>query len=50
MAMPWFKQLENNINRFKNLSVIHLNIEEDIEEVSKRSMVLQCNISDSELA
>ncbi len=50
MAMPWFKQLENNINRFKNLSVIHLNIEEDIEELAKRSMVLQCNISDSELS
>lgn len=50
MASPWFKQLENNINRFKNLSIIHLNIqEEEIEELAKRSMVLQCNISDEEL-
>ncbi len=49
MASPWFKQLENNINRFKNLSIIHLNIQEEIEELAKRSMVLQCNISDEEL-
>lgn len=49
MSTPWFKQIENNINRFKNLSVIQLNIEEDIEKFAKRSMVLQCNISDEEL-
>ncbi len=50
MSSPWFKQIENNINRFKNLSIIHLNIqEEEIEELAKRSMVLQCNISDEEL-
>lgn len=49
MATPWFKQIENNLSRFKNLSVIHLNIEDDLEELAKRSMVLQCNISDEEL-
>ena len=49
MAAPWFKQIENNINRFKNLSIIHLNLDEDIEEIAKRGMVLQCNISDEEL-
>ena len=49
MATPWFKQLENSINRFKNLSVIHLDFEEDLQELAKRSMVLQCNISDEEL-
>lgn len=50
MAMPWFKQIENNLNRFKNLSVIHINIqEEDIEDFIQRSMNLQCNISDGEL-
>ena len=50
MAMPWFKQIENNLNRFKNLSVIHINIqEEDIEDFVQRSMNLQCNISDGEL-
>lgn len=49
MAEPWFKQIQNNINRFKNLSIIHLNIEESIENFAKRSMVLQCNISDEEL-
>ncbi len=48
MAAPWFKQIQNSINRFKNLSVVHLNIE-DLEDFAKRSMVLQCNISDEEL-
>ena len=49
MATPWFKQIENNLSRFKNLSIIHLNIEDDLEELAIRSMVLQCNISDEEL-
>ncbi|MDD2895921.1 MAG: YaeQ family protein [Aliarcobacter sp.] len=50
MASPWFKQLENNITRFKNLSVIHLEFEDDsLEELALRSINLQCNISDEEL-
>ena len=50
MATPWFKQLENNITRFKNLSVIHLDFEDDsLEELALRSINLQCNISDEEL-
>jgi uncharacterized protein YaeQ len=50
MASPWFKQLENNISRFKNLSVIHLEFEDDLlEELALRSINLQCNISDEEL-
>lgn len=49
MASPWFKQLENSLKRFKNLSVIHLNIDGDIESLTKRSMNLQCNLSDNEL-
>ncbi|MDD2888061.1 MAG: YaeQ family protein [Aliarcobacter sp.] len=50
MASPWFKQLENNLTRFKNLSVIHLEFEDDLlEELALRSINLQCNISDEEL-
>ena len=49
MATPWFKQLENNITRFKNLSVIHLDFEDELEELALRSINLQCNISDEEL-
>jgi uncharacterized protein YaeQ len=50
MASPWFKQLENNISRFKNLSIIHLEFEDDLlEELALRSINLQCNISDEEL-
>lgn len=50
MASPWFKQLENNLTRFKNLSVIHLDFEDDsLEELALKSINLQCNISDEEL-
>ncbi len=49
MASPWFRQLENNITRFKNLSVIHLDFEDELEELALRSINLQCNISDEEL-
>ena len=49
LASIWFKQIENTLFRFKNLKVIHLNIEGDIEALYKRSMNLQCNILDNEL-
>ncbi len=48
-ASIWFKQVENSLSRFKNLKIINLNIDGDIESLTKRSMVLQCNISDNEL-
>jgi uncharacterized protein YaeQ len=49
MATPWFAQIEGILSRFKNLSIIHLNIDEEIEKLAKRGMNLQCNISDTEL-
>lgn len=49
-ALAWWKQIQSSLGRFKNLSVIHLNIEGDIEQLAKRSMHLQCNISDTELS
>ena len=49
MAQPWFKQMEKVINRWNNLSIIYLNIDGDTEELAKRGMNLQCNISDEEL-
>ncbi|RLA82295.1 MAG: hypothetical protein DRG78_07560 [Epsilonproteobacteria bacterium] len=49
IASTWFKQIENSLNRFKNLQVVHLNIDGDIESLTKRSMTIQCNISDNEL-
>ena len=48
MAEPWLKQMEKNINRFNNLSIIYLDLGE-IEEFVQRSMTLQCNISEGEL-
>jgi uncharacterized protein YaeQ len=49
VATPWFKQMEKVIKRFKNLSVVHINTQGDIEELTQRSMSFQCNISEEEL-
>lgn len=48
-ALAWWKQMQNSLGRFKNLSVVYLNIDGNIELLAKRAMVLQCNISDFEL-
>ena len=50
MASAWFKQNKKLLNRFKNLSIIYLNIDADIEQLCERSMTLQANISDGELS
>lgn len=49
-ASAWFKQIEKSLQRFKNLSIVYLNIEGEIELLTQRTMVLQCNISDGELS
>jgi len=49
-ALAWWKQAEKGLRRFRNLSVIHLHIEGDIEALSQRTMRLQCNICDGELS
>ncbi|MBU1216606.1 YaeQ family protein [bacterium] len=48
-AQAWWKQMENSLKRFKNLSVVLLKMDTDIESLLERSMSLQCNISDGEL-
>ncbi len=47
-ALAWWNQ-EKSLKRFKNLSVIYLNIQGDITALVQRTMNLQCNISDAEL-
>ena len=49
MAASWWKQIQTSLTRFTNLQVIHLDIEGDIEDLTKRAMSLQANISDNEL-
>jgi len=49
VADAWFKQIENTLSRFKNLQIIYLNIDGDIESLTSRSMNIQCNILDNEL-
>ncbi len=49
-ALSWWKQEENKLKRFKNLRVVNLKINGDIEALAQRSMKLQCNIIDGELS
>ncbi len=49
MATSWWKQIETSLTRFSNLQVIHLEMDGEIEDLAKRAMSLQANISDGEL-
>ena len=49
MAEAWFKQIEKTLKRFKNLSVVHVDFDGEIESLAKRSMNIQCNIIDREV-
>ena len=49
MASAWFKQTQKALKRFSNLEVVYLDIDGEIENLAKRSMNLQANISDGEL-
>jgi len=49
MAASWWKQIETSLTRFSNLQVIHLEMDGEIEDLAKRAMSLQANISDGEL-
>lgn len=49
-ALAWWKQSEKMLKRFKNLRVIHLDVDGNIEGLAQRSMELQCTISDAELS
>ena len=48
-SLAWWHNMESSLKRFKNLSVINLDIKGEIEELVERTMSLQCNISDNEL-
>ncbi|MGB5868433.1 MAG: YaeQ family protein [Arcobacteraceae bacterium] len=49
VASAWFNQIKKFLTRFNNLQIIYLNIHGDLESFTKRSMSIQCNISDNEL-
>ncbi len=49
MATSWWKSIETSLTRFSNLKVVYLEMDGDIEALSKRAMNLQVNISDGEL-
>jgi len=47
-AKVWREQLQAKLQRFTNLSVVHIHAG-DIDKLLKRSMQLQCNIQDGEM-
>jgi len=49
MASSWFKQNEKVLKRFKNLQIVQLSFDDDIEKLCSRSMSLQCNTLDGEV-
>jgi len=49
MAASWLKQNEKILKRFQNLKITALSFDNDIELLCKRSMNIQCNITDNEL-
>ena len=49
-ARAWFKQIENALRRFKNLEVVYLDMDTEVENLATRAMKLQANISDGELS
>lgn len=48
-ASSWWRQNEAKLSRFKNLEVVHLNIDGELEVALQRSVQLQANIQDGEL-
>lgn len=47
-ASAWWKQQRVKLARFKNLKMIHLEVD-NIENLVQRTMQLQCNLQDAEL-
>ncbi len=47
-AKVWWQQIQQKLQRFNNLSVIHINAD-SIDSMKNRSMQLQCTIQDGEL-
>jgi uncharacterized protein YaeQ len=47
-ASVWWQQNKSKFERFKNLSVLHINAE-GVEAMANRTMQLQCSIQDGEI-
>ena len=50
-ATVWWQQIENKLNRFNNLQVIHFpdDISKELEKFCNRNMQLQCTIQDGDI-
>lgn len=48
-ASVWWEQIKSKLERYRNLSVFHIDVEKDVEALVNRNMQLQCNIEDGEM-
>jgi len=48
-ASAWWNQMKKTLHRFKNLSIVNLKIDGDVEALVQRAIKLQCNMMDGEL-
>jgi len=48
-ASVWWEQIKNKLDRYSNLSVVHIVVKEGVESLVNRNMQLQCNIQDGEM-
>ena len=48
-ASVWWEQIKNKLDRYRNLSVVHIVVDESVELLVNRNMQLQCNIQEGEM-
>jgi len=48
-ASVWWEQIKTKLDRYTNLSIYQVLVEDDIASLVNRNMQLQCNIEDGEM-
>ena len=48
-ASVWWDQIKSKLDRYRNLSIYHINVDTEVDKLLKRNMLLQCNIEDGEM-
>jgi len=48
-ADVWWEQIKRKLARYKNLGIVHIVADDEIDTLVNRNMQLQCNIQDGEM-
>lgn len=48
-ANIWWEQIKNKLDRYRNLNISHMVVDEEVATLVNRNMQLQCNIEDGEM-